>query len=90
MMGDLKRKSVNDKIAEREQRRRETVHTENSTIDRLASKKVGGKDHAISARVNGEVWQNFRRICAQRGLSANACLSMLVADYVRENKNLID
>ena len=89
-MGDLKKKSVNEKIAEREQRRRDTVHSENTTIDRLALKKANSKDHAISARVNGEVWQLFKQICSARGLTANSCLCMLVSDYVRENKSLLE
>ncbi len=83
------RKSLEEKAAEREARKQEIVHTDNDTINNLA-KKSGGKDKPISARVNGVTYTNFKKICEARGLSSNACLNMLITDFVRENKSIIE
>lgn len=89
-MGDMvKKKTTADKIAERAARRQETVHTENETIENI-SKRVGGKDKPISARVNGTTYLNFKKICEARGITSNACLNMLITDFVRENKSIIE
>lgn len=79
------RKTLEEKMAEREAR----SVIENRTIENLIGKpKV--KDRAISARVNGNTYIKFKKICEARGLTANACLNMLITDFVRENKNLIE
>lgn len=89
-MGDMdKKKTTADKIAERAARRQKTVHIENETIKNI-SKKVGGKDKPISARVNGTTYLNFKKICEARGITSNACLNMLITDFVRENKSIIE
>ena len=90
-MGDLAkktRKTLEEKAAERELRKAAVV-TENHTIDELV-KKPKGKDKAISARVNGTTYVKFKKICEARGITANACLNMLITDFVRENKKIID
>lgn len=93
-MGDMekkavKRKSLEEKAAEREARKQETVHTENETIDKMV-KKSRSKDKAISARVNGSTYINFKKICDARGISSNACINMLITDFVRENKGVLE
>lgn len=88
-MGDMAKrstKSLEEKAAEREAREK-TV--ENTTIDKLM-KKPKGKDKAISARVNGSTYLKFKMICEARGLTPNACLNMLITDFVRENKDIIE
>lgn len=87
-MGDIKKKSIAEKAAERDIRKQETVHTENGTIEKLTTRPKS-KDKAISARVNGTTYTNFKKICDARGLSSNACLNMLITDFVRENKHII-
>lgn len=88
-MGDFKRKtSTADKILERQVRIKETVHEDNRTIERVISKNKL-KDKAISARVNGMTYIRFKKICDARGLTANACLNMLITDFVRENQGII-
>lgn len=82
-------KSLEERAAEREARRQETVHIDNTTIKNMV-KKPNGKDRAISARVNGTTYTNFKKICEARGITSNACLNMLITDYVRENKGVID
>ena len=62
-MGDLQRKtSLADKVLTRQKIQRETVHEENHTIDRVvpAAKR---KNKAISARVYGNTYIQFKKIC---------------------------
>lgn len=96
-MGDMakkntvktEKKTLEEKAAEREIRKQETVHNENETINNIA-KKAGGKDKAISARVNGTTYANFKEICKRRGLTSNAALNMLISDFVLENKHILE
>lgn len=96
-MGDMakkntvkpERKSLEEKAAEREARKQETVHNENETIGNIA-KKAGCKDKPISARVNGTTYTNFKKICEKRGLTSNAALNMLISDFVLENKHILE
>lgn len=88
-MGDMaKKNSTINKIMAREQRKQDTVHVENETISKIsAGTKM--KDKVISARVNGATYQNFKKICEERGISSNACINMLMTDFVRDNKDLL-
>ncbi len=93
-MGDMAKrniikKSMEEKIAEREARKQETVHTENQTIDKIATKPKS-RDMTISARVNGETYAKFKDICEARGLTRNGCINMLIADFVIANKALLE
>jgi hypothetical protein len=92
-MGDMKKKelqkSLEEKAYERELRKQEVVKdNENKTIESFV-KKTGGKDKSISARVNGATYTNFRKICQARGITPNACINMLITDFVRENKKIL-
>lgn len=88
-MGDMtKKKSMLEKATAREERKHETVHSNNETIENLA-KNAKGKDKPISARVNGTTYAKFKRICDARGITSNACLNMLITDFVRENKTIL-
>ena len=94
IMGDMakkniERKSLAEKTAAREARKLETVHSENETIENIA-KKSRGKDKSISARVNSTTYTNFKKICEARGLTSNACLNMLISDFVIANKHIIE
>lgn len=88
-MGDIPKKSMAEKAAEREQRKKEIVHHENSTIDKYSRKKTR-KDRAISARVNDGTYSDFKRICEERGLTSNAVINMLITDFVRENRFVLE
>ena len=90
IMGEIKKKeSTADKIAARAARKQDTVHSENETIEKF-SNNPRAKDKQISARVNGTTYAKFRKICDARGLTSNACLNMLITDFVRENKDILD
>ena len=103
-MGDIIKKEVEDKKEvegekdkEKESEFQKKVNDRdkkrgkgnNSTIDNLV-KKPKGKDKAISARVNSETYIKFKKICAERGLTSNACLNMLISDFVIDNKHIIE
>lgn len=88
-MGEIKKKSTADKIAAREARKQETVHTSNETIGKIST-NPRAKDKQISARVNGTTYSKFKKICDARGITSNACLNMLITDFVRENKDILD
>lgn len=89
-MGEIKKKeSTADKIAARAARKQETVHTENETIGKISTNPKG-KDKQISARVNGTTYSKFKKICDARGITSNACLNMLITDFVRENKDILE
>lgn len=65
-----------------------TFDVENNTIDKV-SPKSRSKSKAISARVYGDTYSKFKMICEARGMTANACLNMLITDFVRENRDVL-
>ncbi len=89
-MGDMiKKQSTLDKIHARQVRKQETVHIENETISRISA-RPNSKDKAISARVNGVTYTQFKKVCEARGLTSNACINMLITDFVRQNKDILE
>ena len=88
-MGEIKKKQTKSLEEKEAERKRREILTENKTIDNLM-KRPGGKDKAISARVNGTTYMNFKKICEARGITSNACLNMLITDFVRENKSIVE
>ena len=90
IMGDLaKKKNIADKIAEREQRKAETVHVENETIETIA-RKPRVKDKMISLRVNSSTYTRFKKICDAKGFTANSALNGLISDFIRDNKDYLE
>ena len=95
----VERKSLGERAAEREARRQE-VHTENDTIAYISGEKKTEeetiaqyqksknppREKAISARVNGDIFDRFKAICEQKNMTANAGLNMLIAEYVKLNE----
>ncbi len=94
------KKSLAEKEAERAAKRQEiqkdneTIayisgekRTEDETIAPYQRSKTPPREKAISARVNGEIFDRFKTICEQKNMTANAGLNMLIAEYVRVNDN---
>lgn len=50
----------------------------------------GAKDKAISAKVNSNMYALFTAINREIGLSNNSALNMIISEYVREKKYLLD
>lgn len=60
-----------------------------STVDQIISDD-GSKNKQISAKVNGNIYEAFTMINRLQGLSNNSALNMLIAKYVRENKEILE
>ncbi len=84
-MGDL-----GAKVAAR-QKRTEAAKKDNSTIEFFTKEHgSGGKNKAISARVNGDVYSDFKKICKAKSITPNACLNMLMSEYVIDNRKYME
>lgn len=95
----VNRKSLKERAAERDVRRQE-AHAENDTIAYLSGEKKTDADillpyqksknppreRTISARVNGDIFDRFKVICAQKNMTANAGLNMLIELYVKQSE----
>ena len=93
------RKTLEERATEREARRRE-IHSVNDTISYIAGEKRTEaetlaqyqksknppREKAISARVNGDIFDRFKEICRQKNMTTNAGLNMLIAEYVKQNE----
>ena len=86
--GKVKRTSLEEKIEKRRSNAGPSIQ-DNDTIDRLA-KNTTAKDKPISLRVNSATYIKFKQICEARGIRPNACIGMLMSDFVLENKHLIE
>lgn len=60
-----------------------------SAVDQIITDD-GSKNKQISAKVNGNIYEAFTTINKLQGLSNNSALNMLIAKYVRENKEILD
>ncbi len=96
----VERKSLAEREAEREARRQEIQNdndtiayisgekkTEEETIAQYQRSKNPPREKAISARVNGDIFDRFKAICEAKNMTTNAGLNMLIAEYVRQNEN---
>jgi len=54
------------------------------------SSKGSFKDKQISAKVNSNMYGMFSQINEAQGLSNNSALNMIIAKYVRENKEILN
>ena len=89
-MGEMKKKETTaDKITARESKRQETVHSENETIEKL-SRRPHVKDRAVCVHFNSDAYAKFQKICAARGMTASGCLNIMLMDFIREYKDLLD
>lgn len=55
-----------------------------------SSELLAERDKPISGRVNGKIWEAFKEICRRKNISPNACLNILISDYVHTNKDIIN
>lgn len=84
-MGDL-----GAKVAAR-QKRTEAVKKENTTIEFFSREHgSGGKNRAISARVNDDVYSDFKKICKAKSITPNAKINELISEFVLDNKKYIE
>ena len=79
-----------DKIAQHEQINEQPVtDKKKSPVTQMTSKNVF-KDKVISAKVNSSMYATFTAINQAQGLSNNSALNMIMSEYVRSNKHILD
>lgn len=74
---------------EKEEFENKSQEEKKSTVDQIITDD-GSKNKQISAKVNGNIYEAFTMINRLQGLSNNSALNMLIAKYVRENKEILD
>lgn len=85
-MGDIAKKT---RYEEREQRANKIEIKENSGLDKLISKGYE-KDKVTTIRMNSTTYNKFKIISEKKGLNVNACINLIVNDYVREHKEYLE
>ena len=83
-----------DKIEERERQTEAKAPAEKKApvVVRMTeqTKSSSGKDKQISAKVNSETYAAFTEINRALGMSNNSALNMIIADYVREKRYVLE
>ena len=91
-----KRTRLIDTLQEEEiQELKKNKEKDNSIVERKAPidqiiSKDGAKDKQISAKVNMKMYSAFTTINKRQGVSNNSALNMLIANYVRENRDILE
>ena len=88
-MGDFKKTTktkidMRDAVEERESRARASTKTVKAFIE---GSKI--KDKMISAKVYPETWATFTAINKAQGMTNNSVINMLISQYIRENKEIL-
>lgn len=84
-MGDLGTKAA------ARQKRTEAAKKDNTTIEFFSREHgSGGKNRAISARVNDDVYSDFKKICKAKSITPNAKINELISEFVLDNKRYIE
>ena len=77
-----KRTRLIDTLQEEEiQELKENQEKDNSIVERKAQ---------ISAKVNMKMYSAFTTINKRQGVSNNSAINMLIANYVRENRDILE
>ena len=96
---NVEKKSLEKRAAEREARRQE-IQNDNDTIAYISGEKRTEaeilaqyqkaknppREKAISARVNGELFAQFKAVCEKNNMTTNAGINMLMEKYVNHNR----
>ena len=84
-MGDLGAKAA------ARQKRTEAAKKENTTIGFFSKEHgSGGKNRAISARVNDDIYADFKKICKAKSVTPHAKINELINEFVLDNKKYIE
>ena len=78
-----------DRILKENQEKDNSIVERKAPIDQIISKD-GAKDKQISAKVNMKMYSAFTTINKRQGVSNNSALNMLIANYVRENRDILE
>ena len=88
-MGDLvkkKKMTLEDKIAERNKLVKEVeLINENNVIDSFVQNHKTEKDKSFCLRINSKKYKQLQMATSKQGLSINACINLLIDNYLRMN-----
>lgn len=83
--------NLNTKMEEQAAEREKRGKSQTGTVRRVAGKtNASGKTKLISAKVSPEQWALFTQINKARGSSNNSALNVLIAEFIKENKEYLD
>lgn len=77
------KEELEDMVQEEEKNKRKSAVKQILNAD-------SSKNKQISAKVNENMYEAFTMINKLQGLSNNSALNMLIAKYVRENKEILE
>lgn len=60
-----------------------------TTVSRIVT-DTNSKSKQISAKVNETIYESFTKINRLQGVSNNSAINMIIAKYVRENKDILN
>lgn len=60
-----------------------------TTVGRIVT-DTNSKSKQISAKVNETIYESFTKINRLQGVSNNSAINMIIAKYVRENKDILN
>ena len=81
-------KSLKDKIAEREGAAVVSKPEKKETRERRVVSS--GRDKGVYIKVNTEIYDDFTKINKKRAATNNGMINMLIAEYVRNNKEWLE
>lgn len=101
-MSNKQKPSLLEQVKQKEQEagiQNESEHQElqlkekrKSTLNKIlaTSGKSGVKDRSFSGKINSGVYELFTAINKKNGLSNNSALNLIITEYVREKKYLLE
>ena len=87
-MGDFNKNvktDIKEAVAAREAKSSQNVDTVKTIV---GSNKI--KDKVISAKVYPETWATFTAINKAQGMTNNSVINMLISEYIRNKKEIIE
>ncbi len=86
-----KKKSLREQIEEREEKAAEITTPKKPVVTKIAGDERNDKrSKTLSLRVYNDIHNDFTKINRRRGMSTNSVLNMLITQYIRDNRDLLD
>ena len=86
-----KKKSLREQIEEREEKAAETAPTRKPVVTQIAGDERNDKrSKTLSLRVYNDIHDAFTKINRRRGMSTNSVLNMLITQYIRDNRDILE
>lgn len=86
-----RKKSLREQIEEREEKAAETAPSRKPIVTQLAGDERNDKrSKTLSLRVYNDIHAAFTKINRRRGMSTNSVLNMLITQYIRDNRDILE